>query len=394
MPKSYRIGVFVETTRIYGRKVSEGIADYARERRGGWVVTAGGDLLRTDIAALRGKLDGVLARIPDARTARALAALRVPVVDFYCWKDWPGVAGVDGDHAAVGRMAAAWFLARRFRNFAFCGYPGAPFSDLRRAAFVRAVEEAGFSCAVYESDKYRGNYLRRMALGPENYGAPRDDVELCRWLRSLPSRTAILCCHDSRAYQVAHAARAAGLRVPDDIAVMGVDDDPIICGLTDPMLTSVDNNARGVGRVGAALLDRLLSARRPVRAVPRLLVPPTGVVERASTETDPVDPPWLADALRFMRASLGERINAQDVIRHTGLSHTKVERTFRGVLGHTLHAELATLRMDEACRLLRGTSLDVATVAARAGYATPQYFCHQFRLVHRTTPAAYRMRNS
>lgn len=387
--KRYKVAVFVETSRAYGRALCEGVADFA-QANGQWIFEGGGQSWEEGLRGLPRDVDGVIARIPDAKMARALSRLKIPVVDIYRWRDYAGISSADADHAAIGRLAAAWFLERRFKHFAFCGYTGAPFSDLRGEAFRAAVEAQGFACSLYRERAYEADYLGQMILQAESYGEPPDRTRILAWLKGLPRPTALFCCHDIRAYQAALLCKEAGLDVPRDVAVMGVDNDRILCGFTHPMLSSVDPDAHRIGWEGAQHLYALMThARRFVR---HLLVSPRQVVERASTETDPVEPQWLSETLRFIRQNLASGVNAEEVIRHVGLSHTQVERAFTKALGHTVHREIARLRMREACRLLAESASPASEVSRLAGFSSPQYFNRLFTRQFRLTPVQYRQR--
>jgi len=389
--KQYRVAVFVETSRAYGRALCEGIADFA-QGNGHWVFEGGGESWEEGLRSLSGKTDGVLARIPNAKMARTLSRLNVPVVDLYRWRDYPAIAAVDVDHAAIGRMAAEWFVDRRFKNFGFCGYTGAPFSDLRGTAFREAIAACGYACSFYKEAPFSSDFLGKMILRAERYGNPPDRDRLAVWLESLERPAAVFCCHDIRAYQVITLCKELGLSVPRDVAVMGVDNDRILCGFSDPMLTSVDPDAWRIGWTGAQLLFGLMAGSG--KGVRRLLVSPSRMVERASTETDPVDPPWLSEALRFIRQEISSGVNAAEVIRHVGFSHTQVERVFTRVLGNTIHQEITRLRMREACRLLLETPLSAAEVAKSAGFSSAQYFNRLFCRTYQATPGEYRRRNA
>ena len=387
--RQYKVAVFVETSRGYGRALCEGIADFA-QANGHWVFEGGGESWEQGLRDLSAETDGVIARIPNVRMARALARMRVPVVDLYHWRDYPAISSVDADHAAIGRMAASWFIERRFKNFAFCGYAGAPFSDARGAAFKAAAEASGQRCSVYKEATFSAGYMGAMILQAERYGDPPDRDRMAAWLASLERPTAIFCCHDIRAYQVVMLCKELGIEVPREAAVMGVDNDRLLCGFSNPMLTSVDPDAQRIGWTGAQHLYELMTRRH--RGIRHTLVMPRPIVERASTETDPVEPLWLSDALRFIRKEIAAGVNAEEVIRHVGLSHTQVERAFVKVLGNTIHQEIARLRMREACRLLTESACLIAQVGKMAGFTSPQYFNRLFSRHFGVTPGEYRQR--
>lgn len=389
--KHFKVAVFVETSRGYGRALCEGIADFA-QANGHWVFEGGGESWEAGLHELPPDINGVIARIPGPKMAQSLARLKVPVVDLYRWEEYEGITSVDADHTAIGRMAAEWFLERRFRNFAFCGYTSARFSDVRGAAFKAGVEAGGFSCAVYSEMAYDSDYLGKMILQAESYGEPPDHDRIAAWLKSLPRPTALFCCHDIRAYQVAVVCKELGIRVPHEVAIMGVDNDRILCGFSDPMLTSIDPDARQIGHTGARLLYERMTRRG--RKATHVCVPPRRIVERASTEIDPVEPQWLSEALRYIRKEIPAGLNAEEVIRHVGLSHTQVERAFVKVLGNTIHQEIARLRMREACRLLAETDFSAAEVGKRAGFSSAQYFNRLFHAHSGLTPLEYRRKNA
>ncbi len=387
--KQYKVAVFVETSRAYGRALCEGIADFA-QANGHWIFAGGGESWEEGLREIAGQADGVIARIPNAKMAKALARLRIPVVDLYRWRDYPAISSVDADHAAIGRMAAAWFIERRFKNFAFCGYAGAPFSDARGAAFTAAVGTAGHPCSGYKEAAFSSDFLGKMILQAERYGDPPDRDRMAAWLGSLERPVAVFCCHDIRAYQLVTLCKELGLSVPRDVAVMGVDNDRILCGFSDPMLTSVDPDAHRIGWAGARQLFALMT--KSAKGPRHVLVSPKQMVERSSTETDPVEPLWLSEALRFIRKEIPAGVNAEEVIRHVGLSHTQVEKAFAKVLGNTVHQEITRLRMREACRLLTETTHPAATISALAGFTSPQYFNRLFRRHLGLTPVAYRLK--
>jgi LacI family transcriptional regulator len=236
---------------------------------------------------------------------------------------------------------------------------------------------------VFDSD-----FLGTMILQAERYGDPPDRDRMAAWLATLERPTAVFCCHDIRAHQVVTLCKALGLAVPRDVAVMGVDNDRLLCGFTDPMLTSIDPDAQQIGWTGARQLFALMS--RAVREPRHALVSPRQMVERASTETDPVEPLWLSEALRFIRKEIPAGVNTEEVIRHVGLSHTQVEKAFAKVLGSTVHQEITRLRMREACRLLAETAHPAASVSKLAGFTSPQYFNRLFCRHFGLTPGDYR----
>lgn len=381
MKPPFKVGVYLDVARGYGREVALGIAEYAA-KSGRWVFAGGGDVFSLADKIRAGNLDGIIARIPDESAAAKFAGLGIPVVDVYGQCRIDGVSSVECDSRAIAAMAAKWFLSRRYTNFAFVGFKDTAFSALRRDTFQREISAAGFKVAVCEMPRISNRTMPRVLLEAEKFGPAADERRLASFLAKLPERTAVFCANDFRAYNVLHAAESAGIAVPEHIAVMGVDDDPILCTLSSPGITSIDPDAHNVGYQGARLLEALMRERRAqggaIKPMRRRIFPPRKVVERGSTDFDPIDPPWLRETIRYAREHIADGINAGDLINFAAVSHTTMENAFRQSLGSSPHKYLAELRLAEAARLLRETDAHVSQIAAQTGFASVQYFCRTF----------------
>ncbi len=378
-----KIGLVLELGRAYGRRLCEGVASEALKR--GWELVA---LTPDDV--LRGKVDvdAFIARVCDRRTENALKELGKPVVDVYAGVNGADFPSVDADHAAVGVLAAEHFLEHRFSTFAYCGYDGAAFSDIRRDAFVERLARDNLSCICYRTPAaactdFTSKILRneRLRMGP-------DKRQMMDWVLGLPKPVAVFCSHDLRAYQLAQTCRMAGISVPREVAILGVDDDVIVCSFSSPMLSSIDPDAFEIGRKAAELLSEML--RSPSDRPRRLTVEPKGVVMRLSTEVYPLDPPWLSDALVFISKNVGRNLTSADVGRHLGLSHTPIDRAFREVMGTSVQKEISRVRLSRAAELLATTSLSIGEVARSVGFSSIEYFCSCFRTRFGQTPSRFR----
>lgn len=386
---STRVAVLVEKSRAYGRALCEGIASFANEQ-GDWTLELIDDLATKDFQAFRG-CAGVIARIVNDGAAAALKAFGVPVVDILVLKRYDGVAAVDSDQRLVGAWAAENLIGRRFARFAFCGYSGAAFSDARGEGFARTLASKGYACQTFLASERRMLELAKRGISREHLTLDSDRGRLASWLRALPKPVAVFCCHDARAYQVLTLCKRLGLRVPDEVAVMGVDDDRILCGFASPMLSSIDPNAFEIGRSAARLLADLIARPRASRNA-SLVVPPKALITRASTQVYPVSPAWLSDALVFIGRNYAKGINADDVFRHVRRSHTGVERAFRDVLHTSVHKQVLKMRVEAAAQLLRSTVYPACTIAAMTGFSSPQHFSYAFRRAYRQTPESFRNR--
>jgi LacI family transcriptional regulator len=383
----YRIGLIVERSRAFGRELCEGVIGYAQERPD-WEVyfVDAADLRRREV---RVRMDGFVARVTSDKMAGLLASTGRPVVDLYYERPHHGFAIVKTRHETVGALAAEHFLDRRFTNFAYCPYGGGRTSAYCRTSFIRRLRRAGYGCSVYSLGREIAYDIDGSNLPSDRIAPPRDSRRLGKWLASLPKPVAVFTPGDLRAWQVVDTCRATGIDVPHEVAVLGLDNDVIICGSSKPMLSSVDPNTREIGRVAAETLAGMMERGIPARPVVRQ-VAPSGVVARASSETAPVEPPWLSDALVYIQRNARHGISASDVFKALSRSHTSVTRAFRETLGITVQGEIARTRICEAKRLLATTELSVTRIAKMAGFMSLSYFLQAFSAATGTAPGAWR----
>ncbi|MEI6646647.1 MAG: DNA-binding transcriptional regulator [bacterium] len=390
---TYKIALIIEKSRAYGRAICEGIAAYAHQQ-GNWELHLL-DEMSTDKALRQLKeVDGVIARILKPKTLAALRTLKVPIVDVFGGERYSEIGLVDSDHQAVGRLAAECFLMRRFQRFAFCGYPGIHFSDLREKGFAESVEAKGFSCHRFPMTLEDVRSLTERIIRHEKIELDEHRKQLAQWLKLLPKPISIFCCHDIRSYQLATLCKHLHIRVPQEVAILGVDDDRILCGFSSPMLSSIDPDAVEIGRQAAELLATALASQgkfsRIGTAKKILLVPPKQLVERASTEVYPLEPAWLSEIMIFIQRNYMRNISAEDIFKLAKRSHTIVERTFQKVLATTVRKEIIRARMAESARLLQSTELSSCKISGLVGFTNPQYFNRSFRVTYKMTPETYR----
>ena len=385
-----RIAVAVERSSVYGRNILRGFAEIAGNRPE-WDLSLIDPRRTTAVATSGNRFDAWVCRIPDDRAAAALARTGRPVVDLATPHGYQSFASVATDAKAIGRLAAEHLLARRYPAFAFCGYPGIAFSDRRRDAFAACLAQSGFTYSEYRPPQ---KAIRRFGadyrLGDRLVETP-DAAALRGWLRSLPKPVAIFCCDDLRATQLSRVCLAAGFVVPRDVAVLGVDDDPLQCLFASPRLSSIDSDSVEVGRAAARALAQMLDS--PDAAPPQILVAPRGVAARASTDCWPGAPEWLPGVLDWIAENAGENLSACDVFRRAGRSRTLVERVFREKLGTTVQRKIAEARIEMAKRLLAGTARPLADIARASGFSSAGYFSRTFAAATGLAPTMWRENN-
>lgn len=384
MKRLLQIGVQVERSRAHGRTLLEGLAEFARAQYD-WRLTLLEPEQLTDPMTLA-RFDGFVVRVMDDASARALLATKKPVVDVYGRLEHNPFTTLRLDDEAIAQMAAAFYADHLYLSVASCGYPGLRFSDARDAAFAAEAAERGIPCRIFDG-RTRGQ-IKDTFFREEQTGQVPDAAALRDWLGTLPRPTAVFCCNDIRAFQLMKVCEALEIRVPQDLAVLGVDNDTLLCTFTASPISSIDTNPYALGRRAGELLAELLE--HPKKTARTELHPPCRVIERASTDAFQFTIPWLSDAIIFIRRNLGKRINAADVVRHLGYSHTTVNNAFRYELGTTIQQEIIRQRLALARRLLKETTAPAAQIAAEAGFQNPQYFSKVFSEAFGKTPDAWR----
>ena len=376
-PAPPKVALLVETSNFYARDMLAGIEDYIRAH-GPWSVYLGetgrGEGVPPWFARWDG--DGILARIENHKIAQALAATGLPVIDLSFGHLLATAPTFTTDNPAIARMATQHFVERGFQHFAYCGCDEFVWSQDRGAAFAQAVAEAGFHCEVY----------RPPSGAMANADAETDAI--AAWLESQPHPLALFACYDLRGGRILDAARRAGLAVPEQVAVLGVDNDDLLCALAPPPLSSIILNGRRTGWLGAEALARLMAGGTVPSTVHYL--PPLGVATRQSTDTLAVADPQLARALRFVREHACEGISVADILRHAPMARRSLENRMRETIGRTPNAEILRVKLARARQLLATTDLSLNEVATRCGFQYSEYFSVVFKRETRETPGEFR----
>lgn len=368
-----RIALFMENSRAYGREMIRGIADLNQTRHDTVLEMIDADDLKS--ASRLQVFDGIIARVVTREACRVLQSSGLPVVDVLCQFTDTGFMLADSNHRAIGEQAADFFISRGFKSFAFFGFKDVAFSEARRIGYTQRLQDVGATCHSFCSGTV--NYAAIFAENMQG-GAQRAE-RFARWLRGLPDRTALFCANDIRAYQALRVAADVGIIVPDQLVVLGVDNDPLICAFARPQLSSIDPNAHDVGCAAATLLNEAIGHGAPARKGVATSAP-QGIIERASTGFLHDGPAWLKRAVDFILANTDKPLSTADIVRFSKLSHTSVEKAFHQFLGESTGKYILRTKMNEAKRLLGLGNINSKEVAFRVGFASPQHFCRTFKI--------------
>jgi LacI family transcriptional regulator len=375
------VALLIETSNSYARGVLEGIAQYNR-RHQGWSVflpeqERGGKPPRW---LEHWKGDGIIARIETDRIAAALRRSELPVVDVSAARFLTDIPWVETNDVEIARIGVDHLSDRGFRHLAYCGDAGFNWSNWRKEAFQEIVRDKALRPHVYDS-------LSR--LDPK-YSWDREKRGLARWLAKLPRPVGILACYDIQAQKILEVCRELDLAVPEQVAVLGVDNDPLLCELADPPLSSIKCNTLRTGFEAAALLDRMMNGE-PIEPKP-VLVEPQGIVVRQSTDILAIDDPDVAAALRFIRENAFRGINVADVLREIPLSRRVLEARFGKAIGRTPHEEITRLKVERIKELLATTEDSLTEIARHTGFEHDEYLSVFFKKATGMPPGRYRQR--
>jgi LacI family transcriptional regulator len=374
------VAVFVESSRGSGRDFLRGVAEYVRTH-GRWLVYWQPAGLHAAWPVLKKRqIDAVMVR--DVGFIDEMLGLGMPCVVFgHSRPEVPNVINVTTENRVIGRMAAEHLLACGFRHFAYCGISTPArridWSDLRGETFAARIAEAGFDCA---------------AFAPPASGAPdwpQERHALVGWLRSLPCPVGCMAANDDRASELAAACKEAGLAVPDEVGIIGADNDELVCGFSDPPLSSISIGFERAGYQAAEALSGLM--RRRKRHVQTIVATANHLIVRRSTDFVVATDACLARALRFIRDKADHAMpSILEVARTAGLSRRTLERRFRQTTGMSIHHHISQLRADRISRLLVETNMPVAEIAGHLGFNDIQHFARYFRSQRGMSPLEYR----
>lgn len=379
-----KVALLVETSRSFGRDLLCGISRYA-QLHGPWNFhIKAGDFEQALPKMKQWGGTGIIARIPNERVAKAILEANLPTIALGLSDEQmqPGsplaeLSELSSDAVEVATMAANHLMERRFRHFAYVGVEGRVWSQRREREFSLQIRKAGFEPHIYAPPQRTTDRVWE-----------KEQALIVDWLHSLPKPVGLFACNDDRGREVLEACRLMNLRVPEDVAVLGVDNDEVFCGLAYPPLSSVALNAETAGYRAAELLDAMMQGT--IRKPRRIQVEALGVVTRRSTDIVAVEDEDVAAALQYIHREQGCNISVESVVQEVAVSRRNLEKRFRDTIGRTILEEIQTTRLERAKRLLLETTYPVSKVAELSGFGTTGYFIQFFQSRVGRTPRKYR----
>jgi LacI family transcriptional regulator len=386
MPRIQHIALLVPAAGGYSRGICRGVATYALERDD-WLIFPyeRAEFMKLPVWLKKGHIDGIIGFISNRDLGGQITSLGVPIVDVQGEGNCPNSPVIDTDPGIVGQLAADFFIQAGFIHFAYCGYPGIFFSDRRSQAFCGNLAARGREVAVYTPPP---RISATISLQFREMRGLEYEPALAIWLAELPKPIAILACNDTRGQQIITACRDLGISMPQDVSVIGIDNDEILCRLCRPTMTSIAPDSEGIGVLAAEMLSRILGGEA---VEPRLYNhPPLRVVERQSTDITTAQHPVVMAASRIIRDRACHGISVEQISELAGCSRSTLDNLFLKYLGRSVAREITRIRLSHGMRLLENSTLSVEKVARECGFPSATYFCRFFKREAGTTPALFR----
>jgi len=360
-----KVILLIETSRAFGREFLYGVARYSK-LHGPWAFYREPRNLKSHIPRLTNwQANGIIMR--NSIISTELLKLKIPTIMILHDPKGPGnVHSVITEGNRISELAAEHLLNRGLRNFAYCGFDDFHWSNERKIYFQKLIEDAGFKTYIYNE-----------GASKKHKTWEKEQVRMAEWLRILPKPVGIMTCNDDRGNHVLEACKVAKLNVPEEVSVIGVDNDELVCDLCDPPLTSIALNSKSAGYAAAELLDNLMKGQNIQNQ--QIHVTATHVVKRQSTDILAIEDADVVSAIRFIRQNAKSKIRVNDVVANTCLSRRSLESHFRNYLKRSIQEEIRKVRTELISQMLIETNLSIAEITSTFNFTDLEHMSRYFR---------------
>lgn len=383
-----KVFLSIEQNRGYGRGLLSGITHYSK-LYGPWNFYNGTPFYYRQSKKEQNSFDLIRQWSPDGIIMREdadldkITKLGIPAIFItYTQIKVPGFISLLGDHEESGKLAAEHFLSRGFKHFAYCGVPNRYWSTYRGESFQKRLEKSGYHAEIlpYSQADSKINWLK-------------DQERLKKWILSLPKPVGLMTCTDDRAQNVIEACKMSGLQVPEDVAIVGVDNDELLCDLSNPPLSSVALDTFNAGFQAAEALDLIMSGKS-ANTDQMIVAHATHVVIRQSSDIFAIDDKEIRMALKYISENAKRAIQVQDVAQFCGLTVRTIQKKFKYHLGRSVSEEIDRVRISLICRLLIESSKTINQIAGEMDFISENHFSRYFRRIMKMSPTVYRKKAS
>jgi LacI family transcriptional regulator len=370
----------------YGKNLLRGITRYSKDH-GPWTFCKMPAYYRETIGidgilrwAKEWEADGIIGQFYNDEEVKKFTHAGIPVIAQDFKERFTDIPNITGAYYETGKLAAEYFLKKGFKNFAFYGFNNIVWSRERAQGFEERIQEAGYSVHNYQ--------LKDSKAADLWYYKPSAVSE---WLKSLPKPIALMTCDDNQGHHITEAARHAGIRIPDEVAVLGVDNDEMICDLSDPALSSIELDTEKGGYEAARLMEKMIKDK--VLSSPDVIVKPTQVVTRHSTDVFASKDKYVVNALKYIHGNLDKNLKVDQVLREVPLSRRSLEKRFMLTTGYPVYEYIYNQRIEKFTQKLLETDMTIFEIALDLGLSDSKNIARQFKQIKGVTPMEYRKKH-
>lgn len=379
----FKIILLSDFAEEYGKNLLRGIARYSKDN-GPWTFCRMPAYYRDTIGidgilawAKEWKADGIIGQFYNNDEVRRFKKANIPLIAQDYKERLQDVPNITGAYKEAGRMAAEYFLKKGFKNFAFYGFKNIVWSRERAEGFKERVKEAGYDVHLYERMDSRATDLWHYKPST-----------LTRWLKSLPKPVALMTCDDNLGNHITEASRQIKIKIPDEIAVLGVDNDEMLCDLSDPPLSSIDLDTEKCGYETARLMHKMIEQGNG--EFEDIVVQPTQVVSRMSTDIFASADKYIVDALKYIHENLDKNLKVNQVLKEVPMSRRSLEKRFVMTTGYPVYEYIYNKRIERFTQKLLETDMTIFEIALDLGLSDSKNIARQFKQLKGLTPVAYR----
>ncbi len=360
-----RIVLLVETSRAFGRGLIMGIARYSKIH-GPWSFYKEPIDLKSSIPHLTGwKPDGIIMR--DSLVTKELLNLKIPTILAIHDSSYPKeLPVIKTDSQAIAKLASNHLIEKGLKYFAFFGFDNYDWLKERRFYFSRFNTEAGYKTHIYTP---------RIRIKKDEWESEQQEV--CDWVNALPKPVGIFACNDDHGQHILEVCKLINLKVPEDVAVIGVDNDPMICDISDPPLTSIALNVEAAGYEAAKLMDNMIVSQK--LSGKQVMVSPSYVVQRQSTDILAVKDNDVSKAMQFIKKNAKNKISVEDVVKATNVNRRVLERRFKTAIHRSIYDEIQNIRVELIAKLLIETDLSISQITSYFNFTDAEHISRYFK---------------
>lgn len=360
-----RIVLLLETSRAFGRGLIIGIARYSKIN-GPWSFYKEPLDLKSSIPHLTSwKPDGIIMR--DSLITNELLSLKKPTILAIHDSSYPvGLPVIKTDSPAIAKLASSHLIEKGLKNLAFFGFENYDWVKERKFYFSSFNSEAGFNTHIYVPQKKNNKNEWENEL-----------EEVSNWIISLPKPVGIFSCNDDHGQRILEVCKLVRLNVPEDVAVIGVDNDPMICEISDPPLTSIALNVEAAGYEAAKLMDDMLNKKKNLDK--RIMVSPSHIVQRQSTDILAVDDTFVSQAIQFIKKNAKNKILVKDVVKASGTNRRSLEKRFKNIIHRSIYEEIQNVRVELIAKLLIETDLHISQITRLFNFTDAEHISRYFK---------------